>query len=508
MYKRILAVILLLCLLCIPVHAAEGETAQQVSIRVSGNGYEKYDFLTNGNEFANYTSKENCYLTVKSDTPFQSLYIRFNLECSPYTITDDLTGQSVEAGQYSFLHEYVTLPQATTSATLQFTGTVQVTEITAYTPGEPPEDVQIWQPCHEGAADILLLSTHGDDEHLFFAGLLPLYAAERNLRVQVAYMTPHRNPPSIRCHEILNGLWSVGVRNYPVIGRYPDFLITDLDDPNRSPAEDLEASYRYLEREGISEEDLVGYVVELIRRFKPQVVVGHDFAGEYGHNMHILYTDLLVKALPLSNNPEAYPELAAQYGLWDVPKTYIHLYEENPIVIDYDVPLEYFDGMTAFQVSQNYGFPCHQTQQHPRFTYWLYGYNKDITKATQIVKHNPAYFGLYRSLVGEDVLKNDFMENLICYDEQERLEAERLEQERLEAERLEQERLAEQLEQERLEAERQEQERLEAERQQQQQEILLQEQQRQKTLQLVIWASAAIIIAIGLLLLFIKKKKT
>ncbi len=527
MCKRILAALLTLCLLSLPVYALEDAAphgtpeatvpqdttapteatevpekavAQQVTVTVSGTGYKTYDFLTDGREFANRTSGKDCVLTVKAKTPFQSLYVQFDLECEPYTITDDVSGESIDAGQYGMLHEYVTLPQSTTQATLRFTGSVQVSEISAYSPGQPPENVQVWEAPLDNKADILLLSTHGDDEHLFFAGLFPLYAAERGLRVQVAYMTSHRNTPttphrtlpSIRCHEMLNGLWATGVRNYPVFGPFIDFLI-----------EDMEGSYRHYEQEGVTREDLLGYVVEQIRRFKPQVVIGHDFNGEYGHGMHMVYADLLAKALPITNDPTAYPQLAEQYGLWDVPKTYFHLYEENPIVIDYDVPLESFHGMTAFQVSQNYGFPCHESQQIPRFTIWLYGSYKQITKATQIVKYNPAHFGLYRSLVGEDVLKNDFMENLTSYQEQERIEAERLEAERLEKERLE----AERLEKERLEKERLEKERLEKELEQQRQ-LEAQKLQQQKKRQLIlIWGTAALAVALGLLFIFLRKKK-
>ena len=140
--------------------------------------------------------------------------------------------------------------------------------------------------------------------------------------------------------------------------------------------------------------------------------------------------------------PNAFPESAEAYGTWDVPKTYLHLLEENPIVIDYDTPLERFDGLTAYQVSQKLGFPCHMSQQGYMFTPWLNGYNGEFTKVTQIQTYNPAYFGLYRTTIGVDALKNDFMENIVCYAEQERLEQERLEQERLEQERLEQERIA------------------------------------------------------------------
>jgi hypothetical protein len=175
-------------------------------------------------------------------------------------------------------------------------------------------------------------------------------------------------------------------------------------------------------------------------------------------------------AVGITADETAYPDSARRYGVWEIPKLYLHLYGTDPITIDYDQPLTAFDGMTAFAVSQKIGFPSHRTQQLPKFVKWLYGEDRNITKASQIEKYNPCIFGLYHTTAGEDVAKNDFFENIISYAQQEQLELERLEQERLEQERLEKERLEkerqeqERLEKERLEQQRQEQERLEQER--------------------------------------------
>ena len=382
-----------------------------------------------------------------------------DLTYGEYTVTDDTTGQSLTAGANGFLHEFIDLEAgfgyAPAKVTVRFdSGAVSIGEITAYSSGEVPSNVQKWSLPLDGGADILMLPTHGDDDQLYFAGLLPLYAGELGLRVQVVYMTDHHNVDKTRIHEMLNGLWEVGVTAYPIFGTYIDFR----DDT-------ISGTYQTYTNRGISKDDFIAFVTEQIRRFKPLVAIGHDINGEYGHGMHKVYSASLREAVAVSMDPNVYPESAEKWGTWDVPKTYLHLLEENPIVLDYDVPLESFDGLTAFQVTQKYGFPCHISQQGTMFTSWLYGSDRSITKATQITKYNPCNFGLYRTTIGPDVEKNDFMENLVCYAEQERLEAERLEQERLEAERLEQERLeAERLEQERLEAERLEQERLEQER--------------------------------------------
>ena len=162
----------------------------------------------------------------------------------------------------------------------------------------------------------------------------------------------------------------------------------------------------------------LAFVVEQLRRIKPQVVVGHDINGEYGHGMHMVYTDCLIKALDIAPDASRFKTLAHKYGTWDVPKTYLHLYEENEIRMDYDQPLTAFDGMTAFEVSQKLGYPCHKSQQYTWFTRWINGSNNEITKATQIKTYSPCDFGLYRSTVGSDEAKNDFLENLTLYADQ------------------------------------------------------------------------------------------
>ncbi len=443
------------------VHADELPVAQDVTAdtKISGTGYDSFSFLKDGNIKTYKKSANSASITLENSEGIASLYLLFDLEYGEYTITDNNTGNILSGGIHGFLHEYVDLESAflsaPTSITLDFeNGSVRLSEIYAFSSGSAPKFVQQWEKPLEGGADLLLLATHGDDDQLFFAGLLPYYAGELDCRVQVAYLTDHRNLTHGRTHEMLNGLWAVGVDAYPVFGTFSDFRI-----------DSLQGTYNEYASQGVSKDMLLEYVVEQLRRFRPQAVVGHDVNGEYGHGMHMVYTDLLRQAVEITNDETKFSASAQQYGVWDVPKTYLHLWNENPIVMDYDTPLQYFDGLTAFQATQKLGYPCHESQQYTWFTRWINGNNGEITKATQIDTYNPCNFGLYRTTVGPDVEKNDFLENLTTYAEQERLEQERLEQERLEQERLEQERLEqERLEQERLEKERLEQERLEQER--------------------------------------------
>jgi len=249
-------------------------------------------------------------------------------------------------------------------------------------------------------ADLLLFSAHADDEHLFFAGILPFCVAS-GIKAQVVYMTNHNDDPT-RDAERLDGLWAVGITNYPVVSQFPDLY-----------SESLSEALNVYGQSGFKEEDFVAFCVSNIRRFKPQVVVGHDIGGEYGHGTHSLSASALMKAVGLSNNSSYHAESYAMYGAWDVPKTYLHLWGQREITISIDQPLARFDGKTAFQVSQH-GFSFHKSQHWMYFYRWLNGTSgAPITTSTQIRNYPPGKFGLYRTLVGDDSeTAHDFFENV------------------------------------------------------------------------------------------------
>ena len=128
----------------------------------------------------------------------------------------------------------------------------------------------------------------------------------------------------------------------------------------------------------------------------------------------------------------------------------MHLYKDNPSVLDIDIPLDAFDGKSAFQVSQN-AFRYHESQHWTWFYGWIYGKASPITHSSQIRSYNPAHYGLYYTAVGHDTGINDMLENIVSYDEQERIQRELEEQKKREEE--ESRRLESIAESERLKAE-------------------------------------------------------
>ncbi len=385
-----------------PLYAAD--ISRQLTLR-ENKGFPYYDMLFDGNIRTVLTGAGGSSLTMESDGGIGSCYLIFDEPYGPYTLTDPETGKTLTFGENRFLHAFVDVegafgyvPKAVTLTLGE--ETAYLCELTVFAPGPVPAYVQQWEEAETGKTDLVLFSTHGDDEQLFFAGLIPYYAGELGYEVQVAYMTDHHNYGRTRRHEMLNGLWAVGLKNYPAFGGFGDYYSTTKD-----------GAYALHEHMGDSRESMEAFVVEQLRRYRPLVAVGHDMiGGEYGHGEHMMYADLLCRGLDMAADPEQYPELAERWGTWEVPKTYLHLWPEGQIRMDWDVPLEAFEGLTAFQVSTQLGFACHKSQ-YQNFLWYFVGKEK----AADITDYSPCEYGLYRTLVGEDRTGKDLFENLIPY---------------------------------------------------------------------------------------------
>lgn len=404
--------LLILCFLTVCVSAAEADHA---GAKIENGGFSEGYLMNDGNERTYSTSWGESSVTVTRDDGINSLYVVFDRLPPEWVLTDLSNGNTAICGKNTFLHEFVNVAElfgyAPTSVKLSFDTGVSIAEIYGFGAGELPQWVQIWEPILE-KADLLMISSHSDDEQLFFAGVLPYYAGELGLRVQVAYVVNHFDT-RMRPHEQLDGLWEVGVRNYPIIPKFPDLY-----------SESYEGAVAAFGNYGYSFDDFCEYFTETIRRTKPLVIMTHDINGEYGHGTHILCTAALRECIEKTADASYFPESASKYGAWDVEKVYLHLYGENQIVMNFDKPLEKFGGKTAFQVSQD-GFKHHTSQHWTWFYKWIYGNGYKITKATEITSYSPVYYGLYRTTVGYDVVGGDFFENVKTYAVREAEEAAR-----------------------------------------------------------------------------------
>lgn len=240
-----------------------------------------------------------------------------------------------------------------------------------------------WQEPLE-KADIMLVETHGYDDVLIFGAVIPTYT-DRGYAVTVADMGCDTIG---RQRESSGGSYLSGLRNFKTFFEFVDHLKGTYSLYTKS----------WLEEDPRDPEELL---VAEIRRVKPEVVITHDLVnGDFGHGAHKLTAEITVKAVADAADPTLFPESAQQYGAWQVKKLYIHMHEENKIFIDVDTPLASFDGMTAREVAIE------------GMRKWKNGSEKTKMYNIRIGKYYPSDYGLYFSTVGEDVEKNDFLENI------------------------------------------------------------------------------------------------
>lgn len=370
-------------------------------INVKANDDFSYKIIADGVETMKliddniYTYESVKTLDITSDSGIFGIYIKYDrLPPSCLITSDNDAGKEINTG---FLHQFIEL-EGQKSVSLNYESIAVISDVYVFNSNETPDWVQKWQLLDK--ADIMLCPTHSDDDQLYFAGMIP-WCVANGYRTQVVYFTNHWNTHE-RPHELLDGLWTCGLNYYPYISDLPDLYCIGEED-----------AYSVFGYAGYTVDDFTNFYVEMFEKYNPLVVACHDLYGEYGHGAHIINTKAVIAALDRCETD----------GLWNVQKTYIHLYGKNTVTFDWDEPLEYFGGKSAFNVSQE-AFQCHKSQHRFESLYhWIYGdsINYFIVKAKQITRYSPCVYGLYRTTVGYDTEVNGLFENVITYGERERI---------------------------------------------------------------------------------------
>ena len=411
MKKWLIGLVLTVLMLCAASSALAAEAVditEECSFKLCSTK-RKYTLMTD-KKYTSYwesNSVKNPYIAITGpeDKPIASLYICFGNMPDAWEIQVSDDGKDwfkALDGDTRFLHSYVVLPEPSRHVRVIVSTekkyTLRVNEIYALTEGDTPDWVQVWEPTPE-KADIMFISTHPDDELIFFGGAIPTYATERKLDVVVAYFSRSN---TTRSSELLNGLWHMGVRQYPVIGEFRD-----------SKAKNVTEAYK----NAGGKTKVNQWFVELYRKYKPEVVVTQDVDGEYGHTQHRVVSEAAYNAIALAANEDEFTDLTVAYGTWEVKKFYRHLWEENQIVFDWTVPLASMNGSSGIELATEAFDIYHKTQAGS-------GYNVSETG----VKYDNRVFGLVYTTVGEDVAKNDFLENIDLSGKPEKAVAEKAEE--------------------------------------------------------------------------------
>lgn len=384
--KRLFSLLLALLVLAVPCLAlADSNINDRCIIEVTGEGDRKN--LTD-NTYSSYVAMEvgqGFTVTWTEEYPVAALYWEW-LGIPERALIEQLdsNGQVIWSEERGNEIRFLTIFPEENACTIRMTvteGRGAMAELFAYDEKHVPTKAITWLPPYD-KADIMIVEGHGKDDVFSFGGILPVYV-DKGLQVQIV---------DVSCDTIgrqrksLPGSHHNGMTHYKVFLAYPDTHTNNYNSIKKNWA-----AYN---------DDLVGQLVEQIRRFQPEVVVTHDIEnGEFQHGAHILTAEATQEAIQLAADPEQYPESAEKYGVWQVKKLYFHLYSENQIHIDIDTPLESFEGKTGFELAKE----GYQMWEAGKTT----AYNSLCKK-----QYDPGLYGLAFSTVGEDVNCDDFMENI------------------------------------------------------------------------------------------------
>lgn len=384
----------LLALLCFAALAEEAaDITPQCGIRVSHYGKDKEKMLDNGTMSMWYQPEANAWVevTCPQGKPAQGVFIRWGKKPIDTVIQvpgEDKEWQTALEHEGMYFNEYIAFDEPLEKfriRPLAKQDQFAIIKLQVLGEGEVPDWVERWQP-FEGKADMMVLVAHADDELLYMGGVIPYYSGQMGKKVIVVYIAQMNG---FRNVELLDGLWHCGVRSYPEMptSKFKDQWCTGL-------------------KKCLSiwnEEKLLSYVTELIRKYQPDVIVTHDVNGEYGHGAHKACSYAVQKCILKAADPSQYPDSAAQYGAWQVKKAYLHLYESELGMLDFDwrQPLEAFGGKTAFEITDE-AFKMHRSQAA-----------SGKYKVEDFGKYDNSLFGLFYSAVGNDTPGvNDMFEHL------------------------------------------------------------------------------------------------
>ena len=251
--------------------------------------------------------------------------------------------------------------------------TMGFNEVYVFGEGRIPGWVQRWEATPE-KSDLLFVVAHPEEELLYLGGAIPYYACEQRRTVAVALMS-YAN--TTRRSEFLNGLWSMGYRHYPIIGEF-----------KTAKAKGVKSAYKTIDSSR-GEQVMLSWLGGVIEQTRPEVIIGPDEKGEGNNGQRMMLADACRKAFRAADG-------------FQPQKLYLHLYGSaaDQVVFDWNEPMASLGGRTGMGLAY-YACLFHKTQDDQELSV----YREGITYANNT-------FGLAESLVGDDPLHRDFLENI------------------------------------------------------------------------------------------------
>jgi LmbE family N-acetylglucosaminyl deacetylase len=327
-------------------------------------------------------------IKIPKSKEIDGIYLRFFSSSNNYSIISyskkrkKLNNYNISG--FNMIHKYFKLNEDSKEITINLYSNdskyIGICSLRVYEKGKVGVSVERWAFIEK--CDLMVISSHRDDELLFFGGTIPFYALVKKKKVCTIFMS---GTGINRTREALSSQWSMGIKNYPIFMGFPGGFHKGI--------------YGTIKDWG-GEENVLNKIVEIIRHYKPDVIVTHDIKGEYGHPTHRTVPFLVKKAIKLASDKNKFIYSYKNYGVHDVKKVYFHLYKKNKIIMNWNKESALLDYKTSYQVA------CIGYDKY-------YSQHKKWGMSFKRVKKYPNYlYGLVHTTVGKDIKKDDFFENI------------------------------------------------------------------------------------------------
>lgn len=328
---------------------------------------------------ATYSAGEKLTIRWNDSVPVRSLLLQFSTQAVPYQVSqfdrDGVLLQEENGTQY--LNNCIIINELARKVVICSDYEMTICNLKTYGQGMLPN----CHPWEEKAdkVDYMLVATHPDDDILFLGAVIPYYEGNGD-KTGVEVFTCSKS--RMRHDEAMDGAWEMGLRREPIFLRFSD-----------SPSAKQEWKF--------PEDEAILKMVRLIRQYRPEVVVTQDEQGEYGHWQHVRTVSVVRNAIRSAADPSFDEDSYGEFGIWMVKKLYLHLFEDNILLLDMVTPLQNMGMRTPVEVAEA-AYQCHKSQ---------------VQVGKHTVKNEGIYdlsrFGLAYSLVGVDTSgKNDMFEHI------------------------------------------------------------------------------------------------
>ena len=237
---------------------------------------------------------------------------------------------------------------------------------------------------------VMLVTAHPDDEGML-VGLVPWIAQARKLPLAWVVLTSGDDSKgvhpfgdrSIRENELRRAAWAYGLPNEPILGRFRDGVGNGT----------LEDTWRLWGGEHAP----VEFLVALIRRYRPEVIVTLAFDSVTGHPNHAASALATTKAADAAGDAGRFPVAPGAPGVWMPKKIYVHNWPGRRLTMDWSKPLPDRPGQTPHRIVTE-GIRQHASQ--------------GVSRRPMFVGRTTTVFGLYFTSIGPDRADADLFQGI------------------------------------------------------------------------------------------------